>query len=383
MLRFLKRGDFDFSVYTESQTLRLLCQFLAAMRSLALTNTTGAVTDTYDAACPERGRRNAFGNLIHSTGSTPNNYLFAGEQYDPDLHLYYNRARYLNVATGQFWTRDSYEGDPQSAISLHKYLYALSDPINRADPSGHDSIDELMFAAAISVTLTTLSNVLITGIFLGATGIDPSFDGAIASIHGNLNGNGWTVEGGIDLLWQRSTNSFFNSLTAGGGTNPLGTLPTSRAGRGAGYMLAIGPIFNMSDPQQMSGVSLSAVYPSSILHLIQAAGLTPNKAWGALTQLAQHVKNAGLSDMSAAFGYSSSGPTFAQFGLRSNSFGTFGFYGGRFYPLSGSGLENQIRDLGNGLQYILSLIRGGVFNSASSMAANADNIVLGVRNASQ
>jgi hypothetical protein len=25
----------------------------------------------------------AFGNLIHQTGSTPNNYLFAGEQFDP------------------------------------------------------------------------------------------------------------------------------------------------------------------------------------------------------------------------------------------------------------------------------------------------------------
>jgi hypothetical protein len=47
------------------------------------------VTDTYD--------YDAFGNLIHSTGTTPNNYLFAGEQFDPDLNLYYNRARYLNM----------------------------------------------------------------------------------------------------------------------------------------------------------------------------------------------------------------------------------------------------------------------------------------------
>ncbi len=52
----------------------------------ALTNASGAVTDTYD--------YDAFGNEIHSTCTTPNNYLFAGEQYDPDLHLYYNRARY-------------------------------------------------------------------------------------------------------------------------------------------------------------------------------------------------------------------------------------------------------------------------------------------------
>jgi hypothetical protein len=51
-----------------------------------LTNSTGAVTDTYD--------YDAFGNIVNSTGSTPNNYLFAGEQYDPALSLYYNRARY-------------------------------------------------------------------------------------------------------------------------------------------------------------------------------------------------------------------------------------------------------------------------------------------------
>jgi hypothetical protein len=39
-----------------------------------LTNSIGAITDTYD--------YDAFGNLIHSTCTTPNNYLFAGEQFD-------------------------------------------------------------------------------------------------------------------------------------------------------------------------------------------------------------------------------------------------------------------------------------------------------------
>ena len=59
----------------------------------ALTDSSGNVTDTYD--------YDAFGNEIHSTGTSPNNYLFAGEQYDPDLNLYYNRARYLNTNTGR------------------------------------------------------------------------------------------------------------------------------------------------------------------------------------------------------------------------------------------------------------------------------------------
>jgi RHS repeat-associated protein len=93
----------------------------------------------------------AFGNLIHSTGTTPNNYLFAGEQFDPDLHLYYNRARYLNTNTGRFWTMDSYEGDQQSPASLHKYVHGWNDPINHVDRSGH-GIEDALTAAYIAVT---------------------------------------------------------------------------------------------------------------------------------------------------------------------------------------------------------------------------------------
>ena len=80
----------------------------------------------------------AFGNLIHSTGSTLNNYLYSGEQFDPDLNLYFNRARYLNVSTGRFWTMDSFEGHYGEPLSLHLYLYVTADPTNRTDRSGHD-----------------------------------------------------------------------------------------------------------------------------------------------------------------------------------------------------------------------------------------------------
>jgi RHS repeat-associated protein len=56
----------------------------------------GAITDTctYD----------AYGILIARIGTTDNNYLFAGERFDPQLGLYHNRARYLNIGTGRFWT---------------------------------------------------------------------------------------------------------------------------------------------------------------------------------------------------------------------------------------------------------------------------------------
>ena len=133
----------------------------------ALTNPSGAVTDTYD--------YDAFGNLIHSstarcadssgiistvalgaacpTGSspapTPNNYLFAGEQFDPDLDLYYNRARYLNTTMGRFWTMDSAEGSDNEPLSLHKYLFAQADPVDYTDSSGNE-VDEIGNLAVIN-----------------------------------------------------------------------------------------------------------------------------------------------------------------------------------------------------------------------------------------
>jgi RHS repeat-associated protein len=121
-----------------------------------LTNSAGTVTDSYD--------YDAFGNLVNSTGSTPNNYLFAGEQYDPALSLYYNRTRYLNTATGRFWSMDTNEpfgGDPRA---LHRYLYASAEPVNRVDPSGNQDTAEEVGALSINVSLNAISVVSEQGV---------------------------------------------------------------------------------------------------------------------------------------------------------------------------------------------------------------------------
>jgi RHS repeat-associated protein len=79
----------------------------------------------------------AWGNVLNTTGSTPNLYLFGAEQYDPDLGLYYLRARWVDPITGRFLTRDTDTGDPKAPATLHKYLYANGDPVDFRDPSGH------------------------------------------------------------------------------------------------------------------------------------------------------------------------------------------------------------------------------------------------------
>jgi RHS repeat-associated protein len=90
----------------------------------------------------------AFGNVVHSTGNTPNNYLFGGEQFDQDLGLYYNRARYLNTSTGRFWSMDVYEGYGEDPLSLHKYLYAEADPVDSIDPTGR-SLSNLVYGQIV------------------------------------------------------------------------------------------------------------------------------------------------------------------------------------------------------------------------------------------
>jgi len=93
-----------------------------------LTNTAGVITDEYE--------YDAYGNSFTKVGTTPNNYLYRGEQFDSDLDLYYLRARYYNPSTGRFLSRDPEDGYTNDPASLHKYLYANGDPVNLADPTG-------------------------------------------------------------------------------------------------------------------------------------------------------------------------------------------------------------------------------------------------------
>ena len=69
--------------------------------------------------------------------------FYRGEQYDPDLGLYYLRARYIQSRHGAVHeSRDPEEGTPLIPATLHKYLYTGGDPVNRIDPRGRDALLE-------------------------------------------------------------------------------------------------------------------------------------------------------------------------------------------------------------------------------------------------
>ncbi len=95
----------------------------------ALSDESGKITDTYS--------YDAFGNLLKSKGRTDNDYRYCGEQFDSTTGLYYLRARYMDTSTGRFISQDSYAGSTYDPASLHKYLYANSNPVMYSDPSGY------------------------------------------------------------------------------------------------------------------------------------------------------------------------------------------------------------------------------------------------------
>ncbi|MEE9327443.1 MAG: RHS repeat-associated core domain-containing protein [Cocleimonas sp.] len=115
----------------------------------ALSDSTGAFTDLYN--------YEAFGEVLNQTGVTVNDYLFAGEQFDQNLGQYYLRARYYDQGVGRFTQQDEWLGKICSPITLNKYIYTDSNPVNGIDPSGYFTMSNLMSGLNIGARLGTNS----------------------------------------------------------------------------------------------------------------------------------------------------------------------------------------------------------------------------------
>jgi RHS repeat-associated protein len=72
-------------------------------------------------------------------------------------------ARYYNPSTGRFLSRDPLDGDPTDPQSLHKYLYAGGDPVNRIDPSGRADSIETIFTITVIATPTEVALSALAG----------------------------------------------------------------------------------------------------------------------------------------------------------------------------------------------------------------------------
>ena len=122
-----------------------------------LTDSQGQVTDSYSYT--------AFGVMLETTGTTENHYQFAGERYQEAESLSFFRARSYDAEMGRFISRDPYQGRLAEPVTLHRYLYANSNPISFRDPTGLFSIPELATASSLMGSIQTNYASALTSVF--------------------------------------------------------------------------------------------------------------------------------------------------------------------------------------------------------------------------
>ena len=81
----------------------------------------------------ETAEYDAFGNVISGGFSSP--FMYCGEYLDSESGMYYLRARYYNLATGRFFTEDTY-WNPQNMIYGSDPMRWNEHPVNPNDPLG-------------------------------------------------------------------------------------------------------------------------------------------------------------------------------------------------------------------------------------------------------
>ena len=174
-------------------------------------NGSGSVTGSW--------RYRAYGEINQTSGQATSSILgYAGQLLDSS-GLYYMRARWYDVASGRFLTRDPLPGSTSAPVTANAYVYGGANPLLRIDPSGLRQIE-------------------------AAADIDPSAPGGCPSGAGGSCGGGGGGGGGgkpapdIGLflrgLWDSTIGRAFTRSRVWGGADfvsyPSGVnIPTSRA----------------------------------------------------------------------------------------------------------------------------------------------------------
>lgn len=142
----------------DSANNTLYYHYDAQHNTVALSNDTGLVTDTYV--------YEPFGTLLKHTGNTSQPFTFLGEygvqQETPSL--YFVRARYYDAANGRFIGKDVYPASLMNPQTLNRYVYGLNAPLTNIDPTGLFSwstlgISALQFTAGIGLAALSVLDI--------------------------------------------------------------------------------------------------------------------------------------------------------------------------------------------------------------------------------
>ena len=100
--------------------------------TVALSNDTGGITDTYTYL--------SSGRVWKHIGNTIQPFTFLGEYsvQQESSNLFYIRARYYDISqNGRFISKDNYPSSLGRPQTLNRYVYGLNNPISLFDPSGN------------------------------------------------------------------------------------------------------------------------------------------------------------------------------------------------------------------------------------------------------
>ena len=205
-------------------------------------NLQGDVIAIYDANGEKRVEYayDAWGNceIVYGENNelaNANPIRYRGYYYDTETKLYYLNARYYSPEWRRFISPDAAEYiDPETPNGLNLYAYCYNDPVNYADPSGHEALPNWLkwviggVAFAGAVALTALTGGALAPVFIGmvssivlgglAGGISSYLQGEefwSGFADGSANGAMW---GGLSLLAGaaiRTFNIFRNGVVVG------------------------------------------------------------------------------------------------------------------------------------------------------------------------
>ncbi len=171
-------GALSYYLYDGNQNTRLLA------------GSAGTVQNSY--------RYDAFGNLLASTGTVPNPFLYGGQQFDAGVGLYYLRARYMDPTQGRFLSEDPMDPTLKDPLTLHRYLYARDNPVSLVDPSGLDFTLADLSVAQVVDRIATASTWL--GGALTALGKGLSIGSTITKIQ-SAGAETDTVSKDVDVIY--------------------------------------------------------------------------------------------------------------------------------------------------------------------------------------
>jgi RHS repeat-associated protein len=121
----------------------------------SLTDSAGAVVQTY--------AYDSFGNETSATGPIIQPFRYTGREWDPEIAMYYYRARYYDPRVGRFVSEDPI----QFTAGNNFFEYSYNNPVSFSDPSG------LQVPAAASQSARLLPGLFPFGFGGGEVYTDP------------------------------------------------------------------------------------------------------------------------------------------------------------------------------------------------------------------